>query len=178
MSFARTVVDGAVMIASRRERNFAPETLTVTLHTGEKPVAIEGSPTGASLPAPGFPHLELPLYTFDGWSSGLYPTVNLAEFTTAFEHALADTHSTLILTVHADAHDNDLDDAYAWRYDRQARAFTTVPVDEAEDAELFHEDTYVLTYPWDRAPYASVTALDPDHVKEQDPTATDSRPTT
>ncbi|MGW3933866.1 hypothetical protein ACWECC_38305 [Streptomyces microflavus] len=157
------------MIASRRERNFAPEGLTgltVVLHTGEEPVAIEGRPTGASIPAPNWPELHLPLYTFDGWSSGLYPTVDLAEFTTAFDRALADTGSTLIVAVHADVPDWDLDDAYAWRYDWQARGFTTVPV--AEAAALFHEDTHILAYPWDRARYASVTAVDPDRVQGRD----------
>ncbi|MEV0966945.1 hypothetical protein AB0J25_31035 [Streptomyces sp. NPDC049910] len=166
MSIARTVVDRAVMIASRRERNFAPERLTVVLHTGEAPVRIEGRWTGASTPAPNWPELELPLYTFDDWTSGLYPTVDLAAFTTAFDRALADTGSTLIVAVHADVPDWDLDDAYAWRYDWQARGFTTVPV--AEAAALFHEDTNVLAYPWDRAPYASVTALDPDRMKGED----------
>ncbi|MFF8618612.1 hypothetical protein [Streptomyces sp. NPDC015350] len=176
MSIARTVVDRAVMIASRRERNFAPERLTVALHTGEAPVRIEGRPTRASIPAPGRPERELPLYTFDGWSSALYPTVDLAEFTTTFDRALADTGSTLIVAVYADVPDWDLDDAYAWRYDRQARGFTTVPV--AEAAALFHEDTNVLAYPWDRAPYASVTALDPDRVKGEDLPAADARTAT
>ncbi|MFI9018716.1 hypothetical protein ACIGZI_32250 [Streptomyces griseus] len=171
MSIALTVVDRAVMIASRRERNFAPESLTVALHTGEQPVAIEGSPTGAGTPAPGWPEFELPLYAFDGRSSGLYPTVGLSAFITAFDRALADTGNTLIVAVHADVHNDDLDDTYAWRYDRQARGFTAVPVDEA--ATLFHEDTHVLAYPWGRAPYASVTALDPDRVMGKDVAAVD-----
>ncbi|MEV4868541.1 hypothetical protein [Streptomyces syringium] len=164
------------MIASRRERNFAPEGLTITLHTGEAPVAIEGRPTGASIPAPDWPELGLPLYTFDGRSSGLYPTVDLAAFTTAFDRALANTGSTLIVAVHAKVPDYDLDDAYAWRYDWQARGFTTVPI--AEATALFHEDTHVLAYPWDRAPYASVTALDPDRVKGEDRPAADGRTAT
>ncbi|MFD7462832.1 MULTISPECIES: hypothetical protein [unclassified Streptomyces] len=164
------------MIASRRERNFAPEGLTVVLHTGEAPVAIEGRPTGASIPAPGWPELELPIYTFDGWSSGLYPTVDLAAFTTAFDRALANTGSTLIVAVHADVPDWDLDDACAWRYDWQAREFTTVPI--AEATALFHEDTNVLAYPCDRAPYASVTALDPDRVQGEDLSAADGRTAT
>ncbi|MFE9252820.1 hypothetical protein [Streptomyces sp. NPDC007088] len=178
MSIARTVVDRAVMIASRCERNFAPGSLTVVLHTGEEPVALAVRPTGASVPAPGWPELELPLYAFDGWPSGLYPTVDLAEFTAAFDRVLADTGSTLIVAVHADVPGYDLDDAYAWRYDRQARGFTTVSVDEAEAAELFHEDTYVLAYPWDRAPYASVTALAPDRVKGEVLPAADARTAT
>jgi hypothetical protein len=44
-----------------------------------------------------------------------------------------------------------------------------VPVDEA--ADLFHEDTTLLTCPWHKTPFSSVSALAPAAPAEAGPTA-------
>jgi hypothetical protein len=97
-------VDQAVMIASRRERNFEPELVTVTLHTTDGPISIEGRPCHQcpATPAPGWPELHLPTYTFAAPWTGLQPTVDLETFTMAFDRELSRPDATLILTVHAD----------------------------------------------------------------------------
>ncbi|MFI6282897.1 hypothetical protein [Streptomyces sp. NPDC050988] len=168
-SVAHAVLDRAVMIASRRERNFAPELVTVAVHTAKGPHYIEGRTCHRcpAIPAPGWPELDLPTYTFtDLPSTGLYPDTDLETFTRTFERELARPEGLLVLAIHADVPDHDLDDAYAWRYDQRAKSF--VPVPRGDAAHLFHEDTTVLTYPWDKAPFASASALCP---AEAHPTA-------
>lgn len=158
-TIARTALDYAVMIASRRERSFAPDRLTVTLHTAEGTLTLEGRPCPhcPGTPAPDFPQLHLPAYTFTQPCSGLHPTTDPDTFSTALDQELARPDTPLTLTIHAEVPGYDLDDAYAWRYDRHTKGFTTLP--PAEAIPLFHEDTHVLAYPWDKAPWASVSAL-------------------
>ncbi|WP_331732945.1 hypothetical protein OG613_48980 (plasmid) [Streptomyces sp. NBC_00015] len=172
-SIARTALDKAVMIASRRERNFAPDRLTVSLHTGEVTLTIEGRPCHQcpGTPAPGFPELDLSTYTFALPDSGLYATTDPETFTTALDQELTRPDASLTRTIHADVIDYDLDDAYAWRYDRDAGSFTTLP--RAEAIPLFHDDTHVLAYPWDKAPWASASALCQTETHPEHPATSD-----
>ena len=163
---AMPALDRAVMIASRRGRNFAPEQLTVTLHTPDKSVAVEGHPHGPQTPAPEFPEfpeLHLPTYTFPEPLSGNCDATDLETFLAAFAEALeqesARPDGRLLLTVHADVPGYDFDDAYAWRHDPDTETWVAVP--PADAADLFHDDTQVLTYPWGKAPFSSVSALTP-----------------
>lgn len=160
---AVAALDRAVMIASRQDCNSAPELVTVTLHTAHGSAAVEGRPHGPRIPAPGFPELALPTYTFSAPFSGLSAATNLeaflSELTEALDRETTRPDGRLILAVHADVPGEDLDDAYAWCYDADAKDFTTIW--PAEAADLFHEDTQVLTHSWDSAPYASVPALAP-----------------
>ncbi|WP_331762511.1 hypothetical protein OG612_45620 (plasmid) [Streptomyces sp. NBC_01527] len=149
-------LDRAVMVATRRERNFAPEQLTVTLHATTGTIALEGRPYGPLLPAPEWPELHLSTYQF---FTDAFQPADLEAFTEAFNLEVARPECDLVLAVHADVPDYDLDDAYAWRYDPRAKGFVSVP--PADAGALFHEDTRVLAYPWDKAPFSSVSALCP-----------------
>ncbi|RNG28738.1 hypothetical protein [Streptomyces botrytidirepellens] len=161
---ALSALDQAVMIASRRERNFAPQQITVTLHTMEGALSLQGRAHGHTIPAPGFPELPLPTYTF--------PTTDLETFLTQFTQAL-DAQTTrasrLVLAVHADVPGYDFDDAYAWSYDPQTKDFQAVL--PADAADLFHEETTLLAYRWHKAPYSSVSALAPADPTKTGPTA-------
>lgn len=100
------------MIASRQERNFAPELVTVAVHTAKGPLYLEGRTCHRcpSVPAPGWPELHLPTYTFtDPLSTGLYPETDLETFTRTFERELARPDGLLVLAIHADVPDHDLD---------------------------------------------------------------------
>ncbi|MEU5239687.1 hypothetical protein ACH4UR_25500 [Streptomyces lydicus] len=162
-AFAISALDRAVMIASRRERNFAPELITVTLHTTETSVAIEGRPYGPTIPAPDWPELPLPTYRFSDPTTGRCATTDLETFLTVFTEAFARETTRpdgrLILTAHADVLGDDFDDAYAWSYDPHAKDFQAVP--PADAADLFHEDTHLLAFPWHKAHFRSVSALAP-----------------
>ncbi|MET8682543.1 hypothetical protein ABZW18_34605, partial [Streptomyces sp. NPDC004647] len=60
---ALSILDRAVSMASRRSRNFAPDSLAVTLHAPAGVLALDArSRGGVSRPAPGFPDLPLPVY--------------------------------------------------------------------------------------------------------------------
>lgn len=163
-SLATSALDRAVMISSRRERNFSPGVVTVTLHTSGGSVAVEGRPCGLRVAAPGFPQLTLPTYKFQMALSGLSAANTdlatfLAAFTEAVEREAGRPGGRIVLAVHADVDDDDFSDAYAWRYDFGAKSFQTVL--PADAADLFHEDTHVLAYPWDKAPWPSISALAP-----------------
>lgn len=160
---AMPALDRAVMIASRQEGNFAPPQLTVTLHTTDDSVAIEGHPHGPQIPAPDFPELALPTYTFPAPFTERYAATDLEPFLAAFTEALqrepTRPDGRLVLAVHADVPGYDFDDAYAWRYDPDTETWVTVP--PADAADLFHEDTHVRAHPWDKAPWSAVPALAP-----------------
>jgi hypothetical protein len=140
-------LDRAVMISTRRERNFTPDLVTATLHAADESVVIEGSPCGSHTPAPGFPELPLSAYKFTGEITGYYAATDLDAFLSAFARALeqapASTGPRVVLAIHAEVLGYDIADAYVWRYDVQTQDF--IPLAPPEAANYLHEDTHVLT---------------------------------
>ncbi|MFI0813639.1 hypothetical protein [Streptomyces echinatus] len=149
------------MISTRQERNFTPDLVTVTLHTHDGSVLIEGSPFGPHTPAPSWPELPLSTYKFSGEITGYYEATDLRTFLTAFAKALeqapASADPRLVLAIHADVLDWDISDAYAWRYDVPTQGF--VSLTPAQAAAFLPEDTHTLTYSLDEPPFATVSAL-------------------
>ncbi|MFH0246062.1 hypothetical protein ACGRHY_27430 [Streptomyces sp. HK10] len=149
------------MISTRRERNFTPELVTATLHAADESVVIEGSPRGPRIPAPGFFELPLSTYVFAGEITGYYAATDLGTFLSAFakalEQAATSTDPRVVLAIHAEVLGNDIADAYAWRYDVHTQDF--IPLAPPEAANYLHEDTHVLTYPLEKAPFATVPTL-------------------
>ncbi|MFD8900564.1 hypothetical protein [Streptomyces ardesiacus] len=149
------------MISTRRERNFTPSLVTVTLHTHDGSVVIEGSPFGPDIPAPGWPELPLSAYKFSGEITGYYDATDLHTFLAAFAKALEEASTgadpRLVLAIHADVPDWDISDAYAWHYDVPTQGF--VSLTPAQAAAFLPEDTHTLTYSLDKPPFATVSAL-------------------
>ncbi|MFD6335700.1 hypothetical protein ACFWGI_39785 [Streptomyces niveus] len=164
-ALALTALDRALMIVSRQERNYEPEEITVTLHTTDRPVTVAAHPHGDSVPAPSFPQLRLPTYTFSRPFAALPCAVRAVEdlqtfltlFTEALDRETVRADGRLILAVHADVEGYDFDDAYAWSYTPQANDFTAV--DPTELTALFHEDTTARAHPWHKVPWPSVSSL-------------------